>query len=1143
MTGLIERIGALRGGFDISAGLAAQAGALGDLAALVRSLAQDGPPELSALTGAVGALPLPPEVTALARLAADLPGALAAAPADPSALVGPLIAPLRTLAEGGFSISVSIDIGALMELVREVIRLTTGRVFAGPQGMPDGPGPGPSAFPMPDAPGIDELRASVTAARATLAALGPRLDAPRLLGMLQQAGAGLGGRHPRLPPIPVLGDMLEALGTIAAWQTMAPEALARSLAASLHDAAKLIAMPRDRAVTPLIEAATTARDAAAAFAAAADSLGAVLPGLAARLATGLGTPTASEATALERAAELIEPVLAALHPEASPLAAVDRLPFELTGHLLRAQRALSGAGDAGALLARAQALVAAIPPPAAGTSPFAEARAAIDALDLAAITAPIGALRDAVGEALEGVAAARAGVRDALAAAIAPLADGLDTVLDAARIEDAVPAIAGFAGELTTLLDTEVRPAVGAVRGAIEEAIEAIDAATTAFDPAVLIAPIRAALDDLAALLEDPAIQEPFARISAALEQAVAAIEGFDLAGAADEAIRNLEKIEQTLAAIDPSLIPEDAGPLIDQAVSVVTEIDFTETVARPVAAVVSEALEAGPAALLGAMEEGTEALRRELETFRPSAAIGAEIGEPFQELAATLRGFRPSALLAKVQEALDAIAAQIGVLDIGAVLDPLRDGHRRVAEAVALVEPARLLAPVQAEADRAVARLLSETRLDAAFAGLAEFARAVEAPLALLADLRDVLGEAAGLLADPGDARAEVDALLEAALARLDTVAMAELADGFAATAGAVAAIQRDALVAPLAPALRGAAAAIPEAFGTPAGRLARALATLPVEALERARDTPATRRARAAARRLAAAAANLATLRGSTPALAQRLGVQAGELEAKLADYQRLLVTEGGGAFAGLAGPPPADTTALKAAVRAALQEEVAAPLRVLHAAFAALAPWAAALSRGVAEILEAARARLDGILGEGGLGGAAADLAALGAELTDLDLDEIIAPIGALHARLAGAVAALDPAPIAAALTQAQAAITGLLRVEILLPPATLRDADAAWAAVVARIEALSPEQVIAATLDPAYERALGALAPALELPVRLRALVDAAGGTIGEDALAHLARVEAAFDRMLRAIPRGTGRPGASGSVSGSVSVAA
>ena len=93
------------------------------------------------------------------------------------------------------------------------------------------------------------------------------------------------------------------------------------------------------------------------------------------------------------------------------------------------------------------------------------------------------------------------------------------------------------------------------------------------------------------------------------------------------------------------------------------------------------------------------------------------------------------------------------------------------------------------------------------------------------------------------------------------------------------------------------------------------------------------------------------------------------------------------------------------------------------------------------------------------------------------------------------------------------------------------------------MVGRIEALSPDQVIAATLDPAYERALGALAPALELPMRLRALVDAAGGQIGEDALAHLARVEEAFDRMLRAIPRGTGRPGASGSVSGSVSVAA
>ena len=67
--------------------------------------------------------------------------------------------------------------------------------------------------------------------------------------------------------------------------------------------------------------------------------------------------TAAEATALERAADALEPVLAALHPTQSPLVRVEHVPFEVTGHLLRAQRAMSGGGDGGALLDRISGLV------------------------------------------------------------------------------------------------------------------------------------------------------------------------------------------------------------------------------------------------------------------------------------------------------------------------------------------------------------------------------------------------------------------------------------------------------------------------------------------------------------------------------------------------------------------------------------------------------------------------------------------------------------------------------------------------------------------------------------------------------------------------------------------------------------------
>ncbi|MGH6917167.1 MAG: hypothetical protein ACREJ0_05625, partial [Geminicoccaceae bacterium] len=412
--------------------------------------------------------------------------------------------------------------------------------------------------------------------------------------------------------------------------------------------------------------------------------------------------------------------------------------------------------------------------------------------------------RDAVQTALDGVEAARAAVRDAIAAALTPLAEALDDLITATRLEEVVPALTGFADELETAIDTNVRPTVSAVRGAVETAVDAVTDATVAFDPAALVEPLRDALDQLAALLDDPELQAAFARVSAALDAAASALQGLDLAGAADEAIASIETIEVKLAAIDPAAIPDAAKPAIAQAVQVVTDIDFTGEVGGPLIDTIGEALQQGPAALLGVLEGEIEGLRTELDAFRPSAAIGAEIGEPFRELVQTLHEFSPSALLGQVQQALDGLASRANVLDPAALLDPLADAHAALTDAVAAISPDVLLRPVNEEADRAVQRLMSETRLDDAFAGLGEFAAAVEAPLELLGDLRDLLQDAAALLADPGDASAAVDAMLDETLARLDTFDMALLADGFAATAAAAASIQRDAMVAPLAPALR---------------------------------------------------------------------------------------------------------------------------------------------------------------------------------------------------------------------------------------------------------------------------------------------------------------------------------------------------
>lgn len=1140
MSGLLSQIGTLRGGIDISADISVQADALGAIIALVRNLA-DGPPELSDLTALVGALPVPPALGGLAQLGAQLPAAIAQAPSNPAALLGPVLAPLTALAGGSFSVSATIDIGAVLEVVQEVFRLTTGRVFAGPQGMSGGPGGGPQAFPVADLPSIAALRAAVAEARGTVAALGPQLDAPRLLTMLQRAGAGSGALHPRFPPVPILRDLLEALSTVAAWQTMAPATLARSLAATLQDTAHLIAAPRRLVFDPLLAAAATAQTAPAVLNQVADEMAVLLPRMAARLSGGLSLPTATEATALERAAGSLEALFTAIHPQRSPLAQVADVPYHASGHLLRAQRALSGSGDGGALLLRIEGWIAALP--AADPAPMAPAIEAVATLDIAALAGPMGALRQAVEDALAAVDAAQTAVRDALSAAIQPLADALDAALDAAQLGAVIPALANFTQQLATAIDDTVRPAVESVTGAIDAAVTAVAGAVDGFDPAQLVAPLRDALDQLAALLADPAIQDAFAAVAEALQAAADALDGLELSVAADAAIANIATIEGKINEIDPASIPEEAKPLIAQGVEVVVSIDFTASVGDPLVGALEQALAAGPQALLGAVESGVDALRTELDAFKPSAAIGAAIGAPFNDMLATMRGFAPSALLQQVQSALDGIAAQAGVLDVGAVVAPLATAHAALTDLVAHLAPATLLAPVREEADRALQRLQQETGLDRAFAGLGELAGALEEPIGLLEDTRDLLREAAALIATPGDTAAAVGAMLDDAVARLDPVDMAQLSAGFAATAAAHAAIQRSAVVAPLAPGLRATAEVVPSALAGPGARLARSLALLPLDALDRVRDTPATRRARTAARRLAAMRDALPGIAAAWPSLGQRLAVQAGELEGKLADYQRLLVVEGGGAFAGLTDPVPPTRAAMQAAVRAALEEEVAAPLRVLQSGFAALAPWIASLSTGLSDLLDAIAAKIDSVIGDEGLGGAASGLAELGDRLSHLDLSPIEAPLAALHGRIAAAVAQLDPAPLRAALEQAADSLAALLRVETLIPPATLRAADAAWAGLVARIAALSPEQLVAATLDPAWQSALGALAPVLEIPVRLRAILDGLLGGITADARIQLSRVEEAFDRMLLAIPARTGVAVGSLSVSASVSVAA
>lgn len=1123
MAGLLAELDGIDLGASIGPALAEQGGALGAVADSVRGLIEGNAP-LDALLGAIGRMPLPPGLDALAALGPAIQQVATRGPTDPAALVAPMVAPLTRLAAGGLSVSVSIDIGAVLAVLRETMRLVSGVAPGGAQGMPDGPG-GLLPFRHEDFPDFDQLRAALTEARGVLDRLGPKLDLPKLFALLRGNATGVRTPSFRWPPMPLFDEVFEALAETEAWRSMNGAQLGARLSETLGLAARVIALPRDRVATPLLAACATLAAALATLDDSARALSPLLSSLRARTLAGDAAPTGAELALLARHATALETLADATG------AIPDDLAGDLTAALLTTLRALSPAVAPDGLATMLDGFIARIP--AAPADPLAPLVSAVQGFDVASIAGPFQAVRQAVTTARDEVNAAQAQVRETLSAALTPVAEALDTAIAGARLEELKTAIGQMPAAISGFMDNEVAPALNGVKTAAQTAIDAVETSSTEFDPQRLLAPIQDALEQLAALLSRPEVSQTITAVRDALAAAAEVLAAFDMKPAADESIGILGRIQGKLEGIDPALIPDEAKPQLRQAVAFVTDIDFAGQVAGPIVSTITDAVAAGPGAVLGALEGEMDALGTKLAEFDPAQLIGPELDKPFQDLAATLRGFRPGDLFTRAQAALDEAARGIGVLDPAAAIAPVAAAHATASDAVARLRPSLLLKPVEDAAEAAIATLFREAKIDDALAGITGLADALTGLLGLAREAGALLDRAALLVTDLPAPADEAQRLVHEATAKLDAVTLSRLREGFAATAAAVAAIAPDRLASDLAAGLRGAAAIGPALAGPAVGQMQAALAALAPEALAATRQTAFTRQLAGLLERLRQAVARLAA---APKNLGQRCGTLAGTLQESMPDYTRLMAGEGQVVLAGFA-TPPATKAALTDAVAESLQATVQAPLETLARLVQAIAPYLAGATRGIAGLVVAVEAKLSAVLGDAGLAGAAQGITDIANELRDLDLTPVTAPLDALHARILAALAALDPAPITASLEAARDALADAAQLARLLDPAEIAAIDAAWQTVVERIAALSPGRLVAETLQPPYRTAVAAVAPVLELPGILRELTEAAGRDLGSEVTAELVRVEEAFDAMLRAIPlQDAGSPRASASVS-------
>lgn len=1109
MPGLIAQLDVEIGNFDVGSMLGGVIGQLGDLGGAVGGLT-DGPGVVGEILELLANPPAPEGLDGVANFSVQVSGAIELIPGDTSGPLAPLLEPFQQLV--GLDVSVSITgMTAAFDAVRELLELTTGRTFGGPEPLPDG-------SPASDALDLSRIRGVLDELDDQLDGMLDNIDPARLLTLLQRFGSTVQDMHSSWPKLPITADMFEAFALVERWQQMSPAALTDHLAHTLAGSARFIALPRVRVVDPALEQARAAGRTADILTAAKRELIPMLTTVAADVAAGR-RPYPGDIALLREQAETLESLCRALRLADSPLAAIESLPTRLEREFMKVLRVVDPAIDRGAIETQVNAALARLP--AADPAPLDDLVAAIESLDLSAITGPISAVREAIETAVATATSVLDQVRTTLMELLQPVADGIAAIVAAIGLDKLQDALGELPDVIRGFVEGEIMTRLSGLKTDVEDAVHTVSAAVDAFQPQALLDSLRERIAVIAQIFDKPEVRDVFAGAQAVVQGIVDVIDRFpaELRGAADQSVKLLDDVRAVAEQIPSDLIPDAAKPPLQQAIDAIADLDITGTVGVPIASAVDAALEQGALPILVQFEDLLGDVRERIEQFRPSSLISDDIERPFQDLLTTLRGFVPSDLLDDIADALADLRAQIHVVEPDELLAPLLELHASLRAAIVKLDPDELLKPVEDAIQSAIQSLLESSGFEAVFDGVREFLEELDGWVDLLQHGQQTLERTADRLAHGVDVDAQLTALVDGALARIDQIEFAALTQALSQGQQAAQTMDARRIAAELAPALRAAASTPDVLRSADANELATAIRALPSASVLASLDPELGR----VGELLAGVAATLDAAVDPWHALAPRLTRMAGGLEANLRGYALLGVIQGRHVLHGFL-EPPADLAGLRTHVGDALRDSVRLPVTLMAGLVGAIAPHLAGIARDLGRVLGALHGKFDAITGEQGLLGTVTALDDGLDLLRHFDLSPIRDPLRTqIHQPVLGVVDALDPEPLRAILQAVKDAIGDLLDLTNLISPATLDELDQTYANAVEILAAFSPRKVLIEVLDPVYENVMADILPLFDLVTHLREAVERSADELPPEIIAQLARVETAFDALLHALP--------------------
>jgi hypothetical protein len=1157
---LLELVQSASQSAGIATAIQQQLGNLNGIGSAVEALTSQPPSTIGDMVGHLNGVGLP-NIPALDTLTSGVSNIRALLPAQSGDLIAGLSGGLDGL-EGALEDKIIKPVGETIDAIKSLVALITGKAVVPPPapaqaaavaagGAPPAGGTPASAAPAPAVPGAGSPAAQTQSAADAITAINSVLDQlPQPLtvwSLLDLSGtlfAQMATSDFPAGMLPGISNFQYRLATIHQWRGMGSAQIAAAITQTLQALAQFIHRGIDAEIaavgtdaTPLI-----VTNAFQSIQSSVDALVAGLQQLAAAVQSGNLSGVTPVLTTLQTNRQALDSTLATVQPVYDGAAAQT-----LTAHLQRLPALLDGRmREVLNQLLPASALP--VPAPDLGTIdaliPDADISALTDRIKslgdgIAAIVGvlDIEAIRPTVEQAVTAANSVAAGLDDAIIGLRSKLTSLFDKIDAPIAALDTAAVVHDVETQLNGLRDT-LKNTIGQlfdpVKTALTGAVDAVSTVADKFDPQSIVAPMTTVSNDLKSLFESSDVATALHDGSAALDKATKDIQELSFKPVTDKVIGDIDDVAKTLKKIDVSKIPAPARELLSAALQVIPKT--LDPVIKALTDKLKQAIESGPEPVLEKIKEGPALVAAEIDKLAPDKLIGDQIDKPFNDLLDKLAGFKPTALLKPVQDALADLRQRLQAFAPGQLLQPVEKLRQDLLDEFDKLNPAQLIAPVNDQIHKVTGAIVGALPIDEILAPLDEVANFVGHVLAGVDAARALLDRLISIESGLSDPASQVDAVVNDILSRIGQIPDEHAFDApLAGVATAIDSVKADPIRAAagnaLAPLTGGLNTLDPQRRYGDLVRAYRGISKSALSALPDSAEKAATLtflnafdpQAPAYARPSAAVQGVLDGLTAATTALSTGLNDWDSLYHAAngpFAEYRRNSVSK----------------SDLQDLVGGALRPSVAEPVdmvfalvdrarKVLDAVLKAIEPTLTAIDQDLASLLLLPTALHS-------IGDA---VKALEDRITHLDLSMISDELANTFSLVRGKLAAFDPSKIGDDINNIFNDVIGQLDISKLLPQDELTKLDDSYDGILTKLRALKPREIIVNATQPLFD---AAVKPVLDILTKLTALVDALikklddlSGELNEE----LSRTNVAFGEMLKAIPLNGGGAAASAGV--------